>query len=482
MIQAARTSIKRRILLIEDDETFFDALGIILEGLPLEIVWAKSGSEGIQLFQQGPQEFAVVVIDYLLPNGVNGGDICRHLKRINREQLFLFTSKHFEKEFLLDQLRVGSDGFVDKTSGPEAIRSEVSRAIALYEQEARVLGVDDLEKSKIQRELESEGMIGRSSAMFKMLGELRAARNSKYSTLIVGATGSGKELVARSLVPKAKSLVAVNCASFINRENMLESELFGYVKGAFTDAKSDTPGLVVQAAGQVLFLDELHQLPLAAQAKLLRFLQEMKFRRVGDSSGREIAVDFKLVAAVQPDIRERLRDGRFLPDLLERVGALVVKVPDLNERLEDIEILVQKFQDEFNESKPVSERKQVRISTITEMQKHPWPTNVRGLQNAVKRMLTNCASDIVNPRDFTMYLKGSLLTEPPSTHVLIVQLGEATRELEIQSIRNALTKSRTRVEAAARLGLPFTSFLRRLVKFQIDANQYLQTSHKEKVV
>jgi DNA-binding NtrC family response regulator len=464
--------LKHKILLIEDDETFYDSIKITMTGCPVEIVWADTGAKGIQKYRQDLYGHSIVIVDYKLPD-TNGGDVCRHLKKLNSEQIFLFTSQYFEKEYLTDQLRAGSDGFIDKTTPPEEIRSEILRAISLYEKENRLVSADIFEKTKTQRELEEAGLVGKSEKMHSMLQKLISARDSKYPTLLVGETGSGKELAANVLVAKGKKLVALSCASFISRENLLETELFGYVKGAFTDARADTPGLVMQAHNNVLFLDELHQLSVAAQAKLLRFLQEMRFRRVGDHSGRETTVDFKLVAAVQPDIKQRLQDGRFLPDLIERVGALVVHVPSLRERPEDIELLARKFQDDFNEGKSPSDKKQIRISTINEMGNQHWPTNVRGLQNAVKRMLTNCRSDVVNPKDFREYLQSDLMNASAPQEAQL-SLEEARNEFESTAIVKALKGSRTRVEAAARVGIPLTNFLRRLEKFEINADLYLQ--------
>ena len=330
--------------------------------------------------------------------------------------------------------------------------------MGIYEKETRVLGRDIFEKTMAQKELEADGMIGRSRVMYQMLQEIRNARDSKYPTLLVGETGVGKELAARALVPKNKSLIAISGASYTDRENLLESELFGYVRGAFTDARSDTPGLVMQAHNNVLFLDELHQLSISAQSKLLRFLQEMRFRRVGDTSGKETAVNFKLIAAVQPDIRERIKDGRFLPDLLERVGALIIHVPPLRDRADDIELLVRKFQDEYNEGRAPHEQRQFRISTVNEMAKHNWPFNVRSLQNAVRRMLTNCRTDIVNPKDFRLYLDVDLTSEIAVSDVENLPLEEATKRFQMKAIVQALKDSRTRVEAAARCGLSLTSF------------------------
>jgi two-component system response regulator AtoC len=464
--------LRNKILLIDDEETFRDSVELMLSEHPIDIVWAKTGAEGIQMFRKSPNAFAVVVVDYVLPDH-RGSDVCRHLRRENAQQLFLFTSQHFQEDFLKDQLRTGANGFVDKSSPTSEMRSEILRVVQAFESEFRLIG-GEYEKTRAERDLGAHGFVGRSQVMFDMLQKMKSARDTKLPALIIGETGVGKEIVARALVPKGKNLVALSCAAYQGREHMLESDFFGYVKGAFTDAKQDTPGIAMLAHQNVLFLDELHLLPLGAQAKLLRFLQEMKFKRVGDHSAKETAVDFKLIAAVQPDIKRRLKDGRFMPDLIERVSTLMIEVPPLRARTDDIEILVAKFQEEFNDGRLASERKQFRISTIAEMERHKWPNNVRALKNAVSRMLTNCNSDIVNPNDFHEYLKSDLLSDNQQPLEKSTPLNDATIELEKQTIIDALKDSRTRVEAAARVGLPFTSFLRKLTKLAIDPNFYLK--------
>ena len=230
-----------------------------------------------------------------------------------------------------------------------------------------------------------------------------------------------------------------------------------------------------------MFLEELHQLPLEAQAKLLRFLQEMKFRKVGDNSDTETKVSFKLVAAVQPDIKERLRDKSFLTDLFERVGTLIINAPSLREKPEDIELLVRHFQDEYNKDKTKNEQKLFRISTVTEMQKQSWLTNIRGLQNAVKQMMTNCESDIVNLVDFKNYLSkvqlgGTLDTSGISDDLLSADHDQALKNFETKRIIDSLKKSKTRSEAAIKLGLPLSTLVRKINQLGIDPSFYLTSS------
>ena len=275
-------------------------------------------------------------------------------------------------------------------------------------------------------------------------------------------------------------MISINCASFLQRENLLESELFGYVKGSFTGANADTVGLVEKANHNVLFLDELHQLPLSAQAKLLRFLQEMKFRKVGDNSDQETKVNFKLIAAVQPDIKVRLQDKSFLTDLFERVGTLIINAPALRDKPEDIELLVRHFQDEYNKNKVESYRKQIRISTVNEMQNQLWPTNIRGLQNAVKQMMTNCDGDIVNPVDFKNYLAKNQISgggiNLASADLSTVDHDQALKNFETKRIIESLKKSKTRSEAAIKLGLPLSTLFRKITQLGIDPSFYLMSS------
>ena len=468
-----------KILLIEDDETFFDCTSMMLsDRKDIDVIWANTGARGIKLYQQDPQAYAVVILDYLLPD-FKGTEVCQHLRRINSEQEFLFASGHSDPTYLLDQLETGSSGFLIKGSPIKEMKNKILSSVLKYQTKNRLLNNSDFEPTKAELELKQQGFISRSPLMFQMLKEIEAAKNSPYPTLIIGETGTGKELIAQALVPKGKKMISINCASFLQRENLLESELFGYVKGAFTGANADTVGLVSKANHNVLFLDELHQLPLSAQAKLLRFLQEMKFRKVGDNSDLETKVNFKLVAAVQPDIKERLRDKSFLTDLFERVGTLIIHAPALREKSDDIELLVRYFQDEFNKDKVKIQQKQFRISTVIEMQNQLWPTNIRGLQNAVKQMMTNCKGDILNPADFKNYLSkvqvGGGGFNSDSEEPSMADHDQALKNFETKRIIESLKKSKTKSETAVKLGLPISTLFRKFAQLGIDPNFYLMT-------
>lgn len=463
---------KNRVLLIEDDDGFVNAVKLMLRDHPVDVVRSATGAEGIQKYREMPYAFATAIIDYCLPDQV-GSEIARHIRKLNPDQDILFASGYQNPEYLIDLLETGgARSFICKDRPTNEIRSRILDSISIYQNKNRVVGLDDYSQSKAEIELKAAGIIGRSQVMCAVLKQINKYISSPLSVLLVGETGTGKELIAKALVPPGKKLVTVDCTKFAQNEQLLESDLFGYVQGAFTGATRDKPGLMVQAQDQVLFLDELHTLSIVAQTKLLRFLQEMRYRRVGDHTGREISINFKLIAATKPDILDRVRDGRFLEDLYHRVAKLEIRIPPLRDRAEDIEPLVRHFQEQFNQGKPSDEHKQIRISTINELKKLLWSGNVRQLDNVVQRLLTDAQGDIVNPTDLDAYLKtqGELVSNgsvPGGT------LDESTQRFETDKIIGALKRCRTQTEAAAKLGISRWNLNRKLARFEINPEAYL---------
>ena len=464
-------NIKSKILLIEDDESFVNAVRLMLRRDPIEIIWAATGADAIRLYRQNIYGHAAVIIDYCLPD-MKGSEVARSLRKINPIQEVLFASGHTEPEFLIDILETGgSRTFIQKGRPTEETRGRILESVEHYLSKNRVIGADDYSAQKVEAELKSFGFIGRSPAMALVLDKIKRYKDSPYPVLIIGETGTGKELVAKALAPSAKGPIVVNCPRYIDSENLLEAELFGYVKGAFTGAIRDNPGLLTQAHGQALFLDELHELSSTSQAKLLRFLQELRYRRVGDNRGNEISVNFRLLSAAKPDILERVKDGRFLEDLYHRVSQLEIHIPPLRERPEDFEPLVRYIQDDFNAGKPLENQKHFRMSTIAKMIKNPWTGNVREFQNVVRRLLVDAKGDTVNPADFDMYLQNKMPNQASTSVNARLDLGK--RDFEINQIKNVLRLCRTQSEAAAHLGLSKSNLHRKLVYLGIDPREHL---------
>ena len=466
-------------MLVEDDKTFAESFKIVFRLRQIDVVWAPTGAKGISEYKLDPHGFAVVVLDYELGD-LKGSEVCQHLRRINPDQEFLFSTGHERLDYFTDILETGTNGFFTKgKSSPEVMIEKVLGSISKYQTKNRIIGLDNYVMSQGEAELKVAGFTSRSKQMYEILKQINRYRDSEYPTLIVGETGVGKELVAHALTPKGKNLITVNCPAYLDKENLLESELFGHVKGAFTGADKDSVGLVMQAHNNVLFLDELHQLSISAQAKLLRLLQEMKFRKVGDGSGKEMSVNFKLIAAVQPDIKDRIESGQFLQDLIARISVLVIQVPPLRDRPDDIEPLVRKFQDEFNNGKTISQRKQLRLSTVEAMTKLPWERNVRTLGAAVKQLLTDCPTNIVEPVDLKKYLSTHFLDKKNANIIDSSTHSEAKQKFESQLFVDALNASRTRTEAAKRLEIPLATFIRKLKDLGIEPELYLSSSSQE---
>ncbi len=464
---------KAKILLVEDDQSFVDTLRLILRDEPIEIVAAKTGADGIKRFKENLHGFALAILDYCLPD-LKGSDVALTIRKFNPTQECLFTSGFDDPANLIDVLETGAGkSFLFKGRPIEELRRRILDSIEDYHLNRRLISQTAEEESKTEIKFRTLGMIGgRAPSMIWLMDRFERCRDESYPILIIGGTGAGKELIAKALVPEGKRLISIDCPRYLKSENLLENDFFGYVKGAYTGADKDTSGLLTQAHDQVLFLDELHRLPIDAQSKLLRFLQEMKYRRVGDHSGREIPIRFKLIAAAKPEIFDLVRDGLFLEDLLHRVGKLEIRVPSLNERLEDLEPLVRSIEADFNRGKPPKKQKLLIISTINEMSRFNWTGNIRQLQNAVIRMMAFAHDEIVNPSDFHQYLESL----PDAANDSLPSLGEASSGVEVAHITRALAQSKTKHEAATRLGISRWTLGRTMDRLGISADSYLARS------
>lgn len=223
--------LRSKILLVEDDKCFADSFEIVFRLRQVQVVWASTGAKAIARYKEDPRGFAVVVMDYKLPD-LTGAEVVQQLRRINPEQEFLFSTGLKTLETFTDMLETGTNGFFVKGTSTEVMYEKVFACIKKYQSRNRIIGLDNYEMSQAEAELKMAGFTSRSRQMYALLRQINKYRDSKYPILIIGETGVGKELVARALVPKGKTLIAVNCPAYIDKENLLESELFGHVKGA----------------------------------------------------------------------------------------------------------------------------------------------------------------------------------------------------------------------------------------------------------
>ncbi len=464
-----------KILLIEDDDSYINSFRLMMRGHPVEIVSATTGAEGIQAFNKNTLGYATVVVDFLLPD-LKGSEVAQRIRKINPTQDILFASGHSNPEYLTDMLTTGvARSFIVKGRPVQQTRDLVLTGIHLFENRHKVVGADDYQPEKFERDAAQLGFVGRSRAMHEVIQQIKHLRSLPVDVRVIGESGTGKELVVKALVPEGLRMIEVACPEFNSSEGAFESDLFGHVKGSFTGADSDKPGLLLQAHKNVLFLDEVHTLSPTNQEKFLRVLQERKFRRKGDEKGLLIPVSFRLFTAAKPKIHTMVKDGAFIEDLYHRLGRADIYIPPLRDRPEDIEPLVRHFQDHYNRTMmPANQQKQFRISTIREMEKYPWTANVRQLDSAVCNMMIKARGDIVNPSDFDEYLKG--LAAQSGAIALTPQtrpMREATDELIREQIIAALKGARTRLEAAAKLGVDRSKLLRDMKRLGIDPDGYL---------
>ncbi|MGC4066451.1 MAG: sigma-54 dependent transcriptional regulator [Polyangiaceae bacterium] len=318
-----------------------------------------------------------------------------------------------------------------------------------------------------------EGVIGGAEGLVEIYRVIDRVADTNCTVLVTGESGTGKELVARA-VHQASSrarapFVAVNCGAI--PENLLESELFGHAKGAFTGAYASKTGRIGQAQGGTLFLDEIGELPLSLQVKLLRVLQSREYSPVGD--GRVVTADIRVVAATNMDLEQAVRDGTFREDLYYRLNVIHVMVPPLRERKSDVPGLVQHFLERARERTGRSSVTSVSPGAMALLEQYGWPGNVRELENTIERAVLLCRTDTIQPRDLPAKVCGLPTEDRKSTGKLPdtgIDLRNAVESFENNLIRQALERTRWNKNQAARmLGLNRTTLVEMLKRKRIDA-------------
>jgi len=408
----AKTS---RILLVEDDPDMLLLVSEHLGGEGHTVVGTGRGAEAIALLRSG--DFDVVLTDLRMPD-VDGMDVLRAARETQRGVPVILFTAFGSIETAIQAMRQGAYDYVTKPFSLEEITLLVGRAL-----EDRRLRAENI---SLRQELESryrfENLLGKSPAMQSVFALIRQAAPGDASILIGGESGTGKELVAKALhynSPRSeRPFVPVNCAAI--PANLLESELFGHVKGAFTGAMKARRGLFREAEGGTLFLDEIGDLAPELQAKLLRVIEDRAVRPVG--SDEAVPLDLRLMAATNKDLPARIREGSFREDLYYRLAVIPIQLPPLRERREDIPLLAEHF---LRRAEAASGRaiRGFTPEAMAALLRHPWPGNVRELENAVERAATLAASDQIPPEALLLdasaapspvHLWPSRRTAPPS--------------------------------------------------------------------
>jgi DNA-binding NtrC family response regulator len=371
--------LKGRVLLVDDEPSLRQVIEVALRRDYSVSTAADFAAANAQV---EASTFDLVLTDLQLPDG-DGITLLRRVKEVSPETSVIVLTAHGSTDTAVAAMRCGAHDYITKPFDLDELRIRIEQAIEgrRLRRENRAL------RAEVTARNAPEGIVGNSLAITRVIERIRAVGDSNSTVLILGESGTGKELVARSihtLSPRSSEpFVAVNCGALT--ETLLEAELFGHVRGAFTDAGPAKAGLIENANGGTLFLDELAETSLAMQVRLLRVLQERRVRRVGASE--ESAVDVRVVAATNRDLAELVSQGRFREDLYYRINVIPITVPPLRDRTEDIPILAETFVARFatQMNKPVLGLSPEAMSALMA---HPWRGNVRELQNTIERAVT----------------------------------------------------------------------------------------------
>lgn len=399
------------LLAIDDDPQSLEFVKDALAQENLEILTTTDPELGLELvLRRHPQ---IVLLDLVMPK-IGGMELLERILEADPGTNVMLMTGHYSTEAAVEAIQKGAYDYLNKPLSVEKLRQRVDQLIAEARQRRRTLQLD----RELLKVYEFEGLLGRSPLMLDVFTRVRRVAPHFRTVLVTGATGTGKELVARALhrlSPAASGRFAVcNCSAIV--ETLFESELFGYVKGAFTGATQDKSGLFEYANGGTLFLDEIGEMPLATQAKLLRVLQSQEIQRVGSPAVRK--VDVRVVAATNRDLRARVADKEFRDDLYYRLSMVEVKLPLLAERKEDLPLLVrylvERFATQYN--KPIrglTRRAQALLA------RYMWPGNVRELENALGHACMMVEGDLIDVRDFPDTLRKPAEREPVEDEDLI---------------------------------------------------------------
>jgi len=449
-----------RILVADDEEEIRYMLRLHLDREGFQVDTADDGTEALEALEDG--QFDCVLCDLVMPR-TTGLEVIEALRDRGDTTPVVLMSAHADVDTALQAVKAGAFDYIPKPFRTEEVLFRLRKAI----QQTQLVAEIGRLRETLGEQLDFGGIIARSEEMQKVFNTIRKVADYKTTVLLQGESGTGKELVARALhfnsVRREKPFIAVNCGAI--PENLLESELFGHVRGAFTDATRTRRGLFEEADGGTLFLDEIGELPLSLQVKLLRVLQEGEIRRVGDS--RTTPVDVRVVAATVRDLADEVSKGGFREDLYYRLNVLNLPLPPLRARRGDIPVLVEHFVAKFNERLGTAIQG-VEPAAIKLLVQYPWPGNVRELENAIERAIVLADGDRLTVTDFSRIRESQdRIRQTLASGELSIK--KTTRIIEEELIRRALTKTGgNRTRASEFLEISHRALLYKIKDYEVD--------------
>lgn len=445
------------VLVIDDDGGHADAVGEALTTFGYQASIAYSGEEGLARMQE--TDFDVVLTD-LKMSGVDGMEILEASRRKSETAVVLITG-YGSVENAVDAMRAGAVDYITKPVNIAELKEVLERILENQHLRRRNTELE----VQLDERYGFDKIIGQSQSLQKVFQVVRQVAPTDVTVLIAGESGTGKELIAQAIHQNSKRrngpFVALTCAAL--PESLLESELFGYTKGAFTGATADKAGHIESAEGGTLFLDELGEMSLQAQVRLLRVLEQREVVRVGTST--PIPVDIRIVAATNKNLEEEVVQGRFRQDLYFRLRVVAVELPPLQQRLEDVPLLVESFVNELAEQHGVP-LKGVSTEVVGALQAHDWPGNVRELRNVIEYMVVTTSNATLELEDLPepLRIEAGVPSSPLSS--TLEMAGRTVREVEREHIRQTLALMEgNRAKAADMMGIGERTLYRKIREY-----------------
>lgn len=446
-----------KILVVDDERDICKALSILLSKEGYSVKEAYNGEEALELVKR--EAFDLIMTDIKMEK-MDGFALLREAQKISPETPVIMMTAFASVGSAVEAMRAGAADYITKPFINDEIRLTVKRII-----EGKKLELENLilRQELSQRKAAFPDIIGSSEPMQRVFAVMEKVIPSKTNILITGESGTGKGLVAQAIHEsgprKDKPFISINCGAI--PENLLESELFGHKKGAFTSAVEDKKGLITMANGGTLFLDEIGELPAALQVKLLHVIQSRELTPVGDT--RPVTVDVRIIAATNADLIQRVKEGRFREDLYYRINVIEIRMPSLRERKDDIPVLIKHYLEVFSKESGKNIR-DVDYEAMQALLAYDWPGNVRELRNTIERAVVLAEGDIITIHDLPDKIR-TIDIEGVQTSTLRQALDGFEREY----IRRSLAENKGNKEATAvKLGIDLATLYRKLKKLRID--------------
>jgi two-component system response regulator PilR (NtrC family) len=453
-----------RILVVDDERSMRELLAIVLRREGYEVLLAENGRAAIDLLGREPVD--LLISDIKMPD-LSGVDVLRAAKKLDQDILGIMITAFASTETAVEAMRLGACDYLSKPFDVDLLKMKVREKI-----ENRQLKQENvLLKRTLGLSHQFSNIIGRSEAMLAVFKMIETVARTNSTILLTGESGTGKGLVAQAVhfhsLRRDKPMVSLNCGAL--PENLLESELFGHMRGAFTGADSNKKGLLEVAERGTVFLDEIGEMSAIMQVKLLRVLQERRFRRLGGLE--ELQADIRVIAATNQDLTRLVAEGRFREDLFYRINVIPIVLPALRERREDIPLLAAHFLEKYNEQMG-KEIAGVSHDAMELLQRHDWPGNIRELENVLERAVALESSPAILPDSLPLAIRGDarkatggMLEDLPESGF---DLEAHVKEIERGYIAEALKRAGgVQVKAAELVGMSFRSFRYYVKKYNL---------------